>query len=91
MTRLPIRVDFQQELFQELQQPLYLLFFFLLYSTEINVHFLAQLLKSMNGGFDINDGMVTFIVAIMGFATTVVTTLTVMQLFKNSGNMSQKK
>ncbi len=65
--------------------------FFLFYSTEINVDFLDQLLKTMNRGFDINDGLITFIVAIMGFATTVVSTLTVMQIFKNSGNMSQKK
>ena len=65
--------------------------FFLFYSTEINVDFLAQLVKTMKGSFDINDGMVTFIVAIMGFATTVVSTLAVMQVFKNSGNMSQKK
>lgn len=65
--------------------------FFLFYSTEINVDFLGQLLQTMNEGFDINDGMVTFIVAIMGFATTVISTLTVMQFFKNSGNMPQKK
>tara|TARA_R110002050_G_scaffold99806_4_gene206829 strand:+ start:6512 stop:6955 length:444 start_codon:yes stop_codon:yes gene_type:complete len=65
--------------------------FFLFYSTEVNQDFLPQLLRYMKGGFDINNGMVTFIVAIMGFATTVVATLTVMQLFKNSGNISQKK
>ncbi len=65
--------------------------FFLFYSTELNVDFLTELLKNMNGGFDINDGMVTFVVAIMGMATTVVSTLTIMQLFKNSGNSSQKK
>lgn len=65
--------------------------FFLFYSTEINPDFLAQLLENMHGFFKINDGLVTFIVAIMGFATTVVGTLTVMQLFKNSGSKSQKK
>tara|TARA_R110000868_G_scaffold37619_5_gene132878 strand:- start:243 stop:695 length:453 start_codon:yes stop_codon:yes gene_type:complete len=65
--------------------------FFLFYSTEINTDFLTKLLKTMNGGFDINAGMVTFVVAIMGVATTVVATLTIMQLFKNSGNSSQKK
>jgi hypothetical protein len=66
-------------------------FFFLFYSTEVNQSFLPQLLNSIQGSFDINNGMVTFIVAIMGFTTTVVATLTVMQLFKNSGNISQKK
>jgi hypothetical protein len=66
-------------------------FFFLFYSTEVNQSFLPQLLNSIQGSFDINNGMVTFIVAIMGFTTTVVATLTVMQFFKNSGNISQKK
>jgi hypothetical protein len=66
-------------------------FFFLFYSTEVNQEFLPELLKSLQGGFDVNNGMVTFIVAIMGLATTVIGTLTVMQLFKNSGNISQNK
>jgi len=66
-------------------------FFFLFYSTEVNQDFLSKLLNSIQGKFDINNGMVTFIVAVMGFATTVVATLTVMQLFKNSGNIPQKK
>ena len=65
--------------------------FFLIYLTEVNQDFLPLLLKSLQGGFDINNGMVTFIVAIMGLATTVVGTLTVMQFFKNSGNISQKE
>lgn len=66
-------------------------FFFLIYSTEINTEFLPLLLNSMNGSFNINEGLITFIVAIMGFATTIVSTLTVMQLFKKSGNLSQNK
>jgi hypothetical protein len=65
--------------------------FFLVYSTEINPDFLPQLLNSMQGSFDVNNGMVSFIVAIMGLATTVVATLTVMQFFKNSGNVPQNK
>ena len=65
--------------------------FFLFYSTEINHDFLPQLLDSMNGSFDINEGLIAFIVAIMGFATTIVSTLVVMQLFKNSGNVNQNK
>ncbi|MGZ0015394.1 DUF4199 family protein [Yeosuana sp. AK3] len=66
-------------------------FFFLSYSTEINQDFLPQLLSYLNGGFDINNGLVAFIVAIMGLVTTIVATFTVMQLFKNSGNISQNK
>tara|TARA_R110002072_G_scaffold260911_2_gene419516 strand:- start:28 stop:480 length:453 start_codon:yes stop_codon:yes gene_type:complete len=65
--------------------------FFLIYSTEINPDFLPTLLNSMNGSFNINEGLVTFIVAVMGFATTLVSTLTVMQLFKKSRNMPESK
>lgn len=64
--------------------------FFLFYATEFNIDFLPELLKKMHGGFKTDIGMITFVVAVMGFATTVVATLTVMQLFKNSGNNSSK-
>lgn len=63
--------------------------FFLFYATEINMGFLPELLHTFKGSFDVDIGMVTFVVAIMGFSTTVVSALTVMQLFKKSGNMSQ--
>ncbi|MFL1010852.1 DUF4199 domain-containing protein [Flavisericum labens] len=63
--------------------------FFLFYATEVNVGFLPELLKTINGAFNADIGMVTFVVAIMGFATTVVATLTVMQLLKKTGNISQ--
>ncbi|MEL0455005.1 DUF4199 domain-containing protein [Flavobacteriaceae bacterium SZ-1-7] len=64
-------------------------FFFLTYATEVNSAFLTELLHTIKGGFDADIGMVTFIVAVMGFATTVVATLTVMQLFKKTGNIHQ--
>ena len=64
--------------------------FFLVYATEVNNMFVDQLLQSVKRNFDIDVGIVTFIVAIMGFATTVVSALTVMQLFKNSNNMPSK-
>ncbi len=63
--------------------------FFLFYATEINNGFLPELLQTVNGGFNADIGMVTFVVAIMGFATTVVASLTVMQYFKKTGNISQ--
>lgn len=63
--------------------------FFLFYATEVNPDFLTGLLEKMNGVFTIGIGMVTFIVAIMGLATSVISTLTVMQLLKNSGNVIQ--
>lgn len=65
--------------------------FFLLYATEINSEFLPELLISMHGGLGADVGLVTFVVAIMGLATTVVSSLAVMQLFKNSGNIPQIK
>ncbi|WP_136480427.1 DUF4199 domain-containing protein [Cognatitamlana onchidii] len=63
--------------------------FFLFYATEVNAEFLPQLLETVNGHFNADIGMVAFVVAIMGFATSVVASLTVMQLFKNSRNISQ--
>lgn len=62
--------------------------FFLFYATEFSPGFLPELLKEMHGGLGADVGLVTFVVAIMGFATTVVSTLTVMQLFKNSKNLA---
>lgn len=64
--------------------------FFLFYATEFSTAFLPELLKVMNGGLGADVGLVTFVVAIMGFATTVVSTLTVMQLFKKTGNFTPK-
>ena len=60
--------------------------FFLLYATEVNTLFLAQLLEVFEGQYNVGAGMVAFVVAIMGFSTTVVLTLTFMQLFKDSRN-----
>ncbi|MEC3906563.1 DUF4199 domain-containing protein [Tamlana sp. 2201CG12-4] len=63
--------------------------FFLFYTTEINVEFLPDLLQTFKGSFNVDIGMVTFVVAVMGFATTVVASLTVMQLFKKTRNIPQ--
>jgi glycerol uptake facilitator-like aquaporin len=57
-------------------------FFFLFYATEFNTTFLPELLQTISGGFNADVGMVTFVVLIMGLATTVIATLTVMQFFK---------
>jgi len=65
--------------------------FFLFYATEINPVFLSQLLEKVNGGFNADIGMVTFVIALMGLATTVVSSLTVMQFFKKSNNLVQNK
>ena len=63
--------------------------FFLFYATEINSDFLLKLLTVFEGEYNVHVGLVAFVVAIMGFATTVILTLTCMQYFKNSTNISQ--
>lgn len=63
--------------------------FFLFYATEINANFLSELLTVFKGDYNVHIGLVTFVVAIMGFATTVVLTLTCMQYFKKSNNIPQ--
>jgi len=63
--------------------------FFLIYATEINPEFLPELLQKIKGGFNADIGMVVFVVAVMGLATSVVSALTVMQLFKNTRNIPQ--
>jgi Protein of unknown function (DUF4199) len=60
--------------------------FFTFYATEINTDFLPQLLGAYSGSYDVGIGLVSFTVAIMGFATTVVLTLTFMQLLKIGQN-----
>ncbi|MBU2938993.1 DUF4199 domain-containing protein [Lacinutrix sp. C3R15] len=64
--------------------------FFTFYATEVNRSFLNELLTVFKGDYDVHIGIVAFVTAIMGFATTVVATLTCMQLFKNSRNIVQK-
>lgn len=66
--------------------------FFLIYITELNGDFVPKMLEIVhNGGFDVTVGMLSFIVGIMGLATTVVATFTVMQLFKNSTKITQNE
>lgn len=62
--------------------------FFLFYITEFNSNFISELPEVFTGDLKASVGIITFVVAIMGFATTVVLTLTCMQYFKNSNNTS---
>ncbi|WP_273273851.1 DUF4199 domain-containing protein [Maribacter polysiphoniae] len=59
-------------------------FFFALYATELNTEFLIELSKAWSGEFKNFEAIVFFTVGIMGFATTLVITLTIMQLFKSN-------
>ena len=64
--------------------------FFALYSTELNTDFLPELSTVWFKNFQNFEAIVFFTVAIMGFATTLVLTLSFMQLFKSSNNPRSK-
>lgn len=65
--------------------------FFGIYSTEFNPGFLNELLTMWRSDYDTSVGIILFVVAIMGFATTFVLTLTFMQFFKKSWNTGEGK
>ena len=60
--------------------------FFAFYSTEVNQEFLQNLSAAFFEDCDSFEAIVFFTVAIMGFATSLVLTLSFMQLFKGSNN-----
>lgn len=64
--------------------------FFALYATELSDDFLQQLSSSFFKDYKNFEGIVFVTVAIMGFATTVVLTLSFMQLFKASNNLKNR-
>lgn len=64
--------------------------FFAFYSTEVNTAFLKDLSATWFKDYGSFEAIVFFTVAIMGFATTLVLTLSFMQLFKASNNPKRK-
>ncbi|SDQ09052.1 DUF4199 domain-containing protein [Flagellimonas zhangzhouensis] len=60
--------------------------FFAFYATELDTQFLNHLSSAWASDYQNFQGIVFFTVAIMGFATTLVLTLSFMQLFKTSNN-----
>ncbi len=64
--------------------------FFAFYATEININFLPQLSEQWFKNENTGAGIVFFTVAIMGFATSLVLTLSFMQLFKSSNNLKKR-
>lgn len=60
--------------------------FFALYSTELNPSFLDELSEAWAKNYSNFKGIVFFTVFIMGMATSIVLTLSFMQLFKASNN-----
>ena len=65
--------------------------FFGIYSTEINPGFLDDLITVWITDYNTSIGVVLFVVAVMGFATSLVLTLAYMQLFKDSWNTKEAK
>lgn len=64
--------------------------FFALYSTELNIEFLNELSTVWAKDYHNFEGIVFLTVAVMGFATSLVLTLSFMQLFKTSNNPKNK-
>lgn len=61
--------------------------FFTLYSTELNPGFLEELSTKWAKEYESFEAIVFLVVAVMGFSTTLVLTLSFMQLFKSSNNL----
>lgn len=57
-------------------------FFFTLYTAEISPNYLMELLSVFKVDYNVHVGLVIFTVAVMGFSTTIVVTLSCMQLLK---------
>lgn len=66
-------------------------FFMCIYMFYLDTAFTNNLLKNWFSEFDYGSGILVFIILIEGLASTVVLTLTCMQLFKNSRNIIQNK
>lgn len=65
--------------------------FFALYSEDLQPGYLEKLSTQWAGEYQSFEAIVFFVVAIMGFSTTVVLTLAFMQLFKSSNSPKQKQ
>ncbi|WP_424003168.1 DUF4199 domain-containing protein [Maribacter sp. IgM3_T14_3] len=66
-------------------------FFFALYSTELQPGFLEELSTKWASTYRSFEAIVFLVVAIMGFTTSLVLTLSFMQLFKTSNTRSIKR
>ncbi len=65
--------------------------FFAFYATELNTAFLGELSAAWASEYNNFEAIVFFTVAIMGFVTTLVLTLSFMQLFKLSNNPKKQE
>ncbi|WP_299259622.1 DUF4199 domain-containing protein [uncultured Aquimarina sp.] len=81
---------FMAGLFTGFNATLIFTIFFAIYVTNINTSFLPEMLANWSSHYHVGVGIVVFVSAIMGFATTFVLTLSFMQLFKDSWNIKKK-
>lgn len=65
--------------------------FFAIYTSELNPNFQEELITMWETDWFVNIGMLVFTVALMGFATSLVVTLAIMQLYKPSWNTTEGK
>lgn len=65
--------------------------FMCIYMFYLDTKFTETLLENWFSEFDFGSGILVFIIIIEGLSSTVVLTLTCMQLFKNSRNVVQNK
>ncbi|SOC79066.1 Protein of unknown function [Salinimicrobium sediminis] len=63
--------------------------FFAIYASVLNPGFEEEVITMWETDWFVNMGMLVFTVALMGFATSLVVTLTIMQLYKPSWNTSE--
>ncbi|MDH7446075.1 DUF4199 domain-containing protein [Aquimarina sp. 2201CG14-23] len=81
---------FMAGLFTGFNATLIFTIFFAIYVTNINTNFLPEMLANWSSHYHVGVGIVVFVAAIMGFATTFVLTLSFMQLLKDSWNIKKK-
>lgn len=63
--------------------------FFAVYASELNPDFSLELITMWETDWFVNIGMLVFTVALMGFATSFVVALAIMQLYKPSWNTKE--
>jgi len=90
-TKFKYQKGFMASLFTGFNATLIFTIFFGIYSTELNPDFLDNLIAMWRDDYNTGIGIVLFVVAVMGFATSFVLTLAFMQLYKDSWNTKEGK
>lgn len=77
---------FVASLFTGFNATLIFTLFFVFYSSIVSPNFISELIGSWSSHYHTSEGLVIFVVFVMGLATTMILTLTYMQLFKPTWN-----